>query len=628
MSANILIDVGLPNNRGRRLVIARYNGGEHRDTISTDSARSRKSFIARLAAKLSMPLDDLKHLEDDIIAAADTADAAIDFGEDRQREENGRKPQSTRLVELAAEDELFHDAERNAYASLLINECRQTWPVRSQQYRDYLRRRFFAETQHVPNSQAVKDALADLEGKAVLEGRQEAVWLRVAQQGSGIYLDVANERWEAVEITPTGWRIVSNPPVRFRRTKRMQPLPHPVQGGNIEELWNFLNLGIDDDQLNQWLLLVGWLLMAMRPTGPYPVLCLYGEQGSAKSTAARMLRSLVDPNTSPLRAEPRDTRDLAIAGSNQWCLSLDNLSRIPVWLSDALCRLATGGGFSTRELYTDGEEYVFDGQRPVVLNGITEIATRSDLMDRALVVTLPVIPDEKRRPEAELWRAFEEARPRILGALLDGAAAALRNLPSTSLPALPRMADFALWVTAAESAFPWPQGSFLKAYNANRADANVAVLETSPVVKALDDLLASVGPSWEGTASELLKELGADEQTKRLDDWPKTASSLSNTLHRLAPNLRRAGVNVVFRRTSKRKFIVIEKRLDSPVTAVTTVTTNGTPTLPAAKSPRPRVTADHQAGDGLVLADDGLVLADDEWPDVGDGQNNGEVPAR
>ncbi len=182
----------------------------------------------------------------------------------------------------------------------------------------------------------------------------------------------------------------------------MQALLRPVQDGNIEELRGFLNLGTDDDQPNQWRLLVGWLLMALRPTGPYPVLCLYGEQGSAKSTAVRMLRSLVDPNTSPLRAEPRDTRDLAIAASNQWCVSLDNLSRIPVWLSDALCRLATGGGFSTRELYSDGEEYVFDGQRPVILNGITEIATRGDLMDRALVITLPPIPDEKRLPEREL----------------------------------------------------------------------------------------------------------------------------------------------------------------------------------------------------------------------------------
>ena len=112
------------------------------------------------------------------------------------------------------------------------------------------------------------------------------------------------------------------------------------------------------------MLLAAWLVAAFRPHGPYPILVLHGEQGSAKSTTARVLRALLDPNTAPLRGEPRDLRDVMIAASNGWIISFDNLSRIPHWLSDALCRLATGGGFSTRELYTDSEEVLFDAQRP------------------------------------------------------------------------------------------------------------------------------------------------------------------------------------------------------------------------------------------------------------------------
>ncbi len=216
MSANILLDVASANDRGRRLVVAIYNGGEHRDTLCTNSAWSRKHFLAQLAAKIGTTTDALKHLDEEMVAKADAADAAIDAAGDGQREEDGRKSAATQLVELAADDELFHDAERTAYASLVVDGCRQTWRVRSSQYRDTLRRRFFAETQRVPSSQGLQDAVGMLEAKAAFEGPQEAVALRIAEHKGAIYLDLGNERWEAVEITPDGWGIVRNPPVRFR----------------------------------------------------------------------------------------------------------------------------------------------------------------------------------------------------------------------------------------------------------------------------------------------------------------------------------------------------------------------------------------------------------------------------
>jgi hypothetical protein len=159
--------------------------------------------------------------------------------------------------------------------------------------------------------------------------------------------------------------------------------------------------------------LIAWLVAALGPRGPYPVLALFAEQGSGKSMTGRILRDLVDPNSAPLRAEPRDGRDLMIAANNSWCLAYDNLSYLPPWLSDALCRLSTGGGFTTRELYTDQDEVIFDSQRPVLLTSIEEVATRSDLLDRCVIIYLPAIPEDRRRPEAEILTAFEAARPRI-----------------------------------------------------------------------------------------------------------------------------------------------------------------------------------------------------------------------
>ena len=236
-----------------------------------------------------------------------------------------------------------------------------------------------------------------------------------------------------------------------------------------------------------------------------------------------------------------------IAATNGWVVALDNLSAVPGWLSDALCRLATGGGFAARELFSDAEETLFDAQRPVLLTGIEELATRGDLLDRALVVTLPAIPEEARRTEGELWPAFEAARPRILGALLSAVATGLTRLPSTKLDRLPRMADFALWVSAAEPAL-WPEpGAFLRAYTGNRADAREAALEASPLVPVLRAVAGeALYGRWEGTATELLRLLTekADERTLKAEGWPKNGQALGGALRRLAPDLRATGLDV------------------------------------------------------------------------------------
>jgi hypothetical protein len=281
----------------------------------------------------------------------------------------------------------------------------------------------------------------------------------------------------------------------------MRPLPVPVAGGSIETLRSFLNVQSDND----FVLVVAWALAALRNRGPYPILVLSGEQGSAKSTFSALLRALLDPNTAPLRALPREDRDLFIAATNGHVLAFDNVSGLPAWISDTLCRLATGGGFAVRQLYTDQDEVLFDAARPVVLNGIEEIVTRPDLADRAVFLTLEPIPEERRRPEAELWAAFEAERPRILGVLLDAVVEGLKRLPDTRLEKLPRMADFALWATACETAL-WPARTFWLAYCGNRDEAVEGVIDADPVAAAVRALMAP-RTVWTGNASNLLADL-------------------------------------------------------------------------------------------------------------------------
>jgi hypothetical protein len=325
------------------------------------------------------------------------------------------------LIELAASAGLFHTADGAGFADLDVEGHRETWPIRARGFRRWLARRFFEATHGAPSTEALQSALNVIEAKAHFDAPERAVHIRVGGLDGRLYLDLGDATWQAVEVDATGWRVIGNPPVRFRRAAGMRPLPMPVRGGSVEMLRSFLNVETDTD----FVLVVAWALAVLRNRGPYPVIVLSGEQGSAKSTFSAILRGLLDPNTAPLRALPREDRDLFIAASNGHVLAFDNVSGLPAWISDTLCRLATGGGFAVRQLYSDQEEVLFDAARPVILNGIEDIVTRPDLADRAVFLTLEPIPEESRRPEAELWATFEAQRGRILGVLLDAVAQGL-----------------------------------------------------------------------------------------------------------------------------------------------------------------------------------------------------------
>jgi putative DNA primase/helicase len=323
----------------------------------------------------------------------------------------------------------------------------------------------------------------------------------------------------------------------------------------IEELRQFLNVRSDDD----FMLAVAWLVAALSGRGPYPVLILNGEQGTGKSVFARIIRSLVDPSAAPIRSVPKDDRDLVVSASNSHVLAFDNLSGVPAWFADALARLATRGGFATRMLHTDKEEFIFEGARPITLNGTPELTDRADLADRALIIHLAVIAEERRQAEEELFSAFEAKRSAIFGALPDALSAALRNLPKVKLDRMPRMADFARLITAAEPGLGWEAGAFLKVYAENRRDVIEASIEAEPVAKTIIDYFPVDHP--EGlicTPTELLAALNsrASEGVRKSRIWPDTAQRLGNRIERIAPLLRGRGF-VVERRHSGQRLITI-----------------------------------------------------------------------
>lgn len=532
--------------RGRVVYIVFDSNVATNDSVRA-ARRELSKELRRRGAKVY--LVDLPQIEgvngvDDLLAlkGPEFVASLIAEAEDSESVESPpRKSQATSLIELADKDELFHAPDGKAFATVEVNGHRETLLLRSAAYKDCLSHRYYVSERTAPSASALQDALSALSGRARFEGAEVETFVRLAGHEGRIYLDLCDRDWRVVEITAEGWRVVSEAPVKFRRARGMLPLPKPVRGGSIEELRGFLNVGSRED----WVLLCSWLVAALRPRGPYPIFALHGEQGSAKSTTARAVRSLVDPNTATLRSEPREERDMMIAASNGWCVAFDNLSRIPMWLSDSLCRLATGGGFATRQLYADDEEILFDAQRPALFTGIEEVGTRPDLLDRALVISLPTIPEERRRVESSFWREFEAARPRILGALLDAVSVALRRESSVKLERLPRMADFAVWATAAEPGLGLAEGSFLSAYERNRASANDLALEASAVAPEILRVMAH-RDSWTVTYTALLSELERvfGDSPKRPEGWPKSARSLAGELTRVAVNLRKAGVDV------------------------------------------------------------------------------------
>lgn len=486
----------------------------------------------------------------------DDSDLHADAEAEREKHREAAEPaeketQAQALLKLAEEGaQFFHEPDGTGFADARANGHRETWPVRSKSFRLWLTRRFYETRKGAPNSEALQSTLTVLEAKARFDGSELAVHVRIAGAGGKLYVDLGDPTWRAVEIDATGWRIIAEPPVRFRRAKGMLALPEPQRCGDIATLRRFLNVQRD----GEFVLGVAWLLAAFRDHGPYPVLVLTGEHGTAKSTFARILRALVDPHTTALRSLPREDRDLFIAANNGLVIAVDNVSTLPDWLSDSFCRLATGGGFSTRELYTDSEETLFDAMRPIILNGIEDFVIRPDLADRSIALSLAVIPDGQRRAEREIWADFERERPKLIGALLDAVACGLREIGGVKLDRLPRMADFAEWAVACEPGLPWPRGTFMTAYDDNRDSMVETTIEADVVATAIRSFMET-REKWEGIAAELLAGLNdaTSEATRKLKGWPATPRALSGRLRRGAPNLRKVGIGVDFDRDSGRK---------------------------------------------------------------------------
>lgn len=454
---------------------------------------------------------------------------------------------ATRAIHLLEAYPIFEDQQGQVFIELVRNDHIEIWPIDSPSFTDWLSHEFYTAYGNAPGKAAIKDAISTLKGKAKADNTIRKTYTRVADIPGGYCLDLGSSSWDCVEITTTGWEVKPRIPVAYYRPPGQREVLRPRHGGDLDTLKSFVNL-----PEHYWPLGVAWLLECLRPETDYPLIILEGEQGTAKSTTQQYLKTLIDPTVSPLRHAPTDAKDLYIGAASEHILSYNNLSSLNPRLQDALCCLATGGSFNTRALYTDRQESVIDSKRPVILNGIATLGTQQDLIERALYFELPEIPPERRQIASDMAKAFLEAIPDILGALLSLMSQVLAVLPKVPRDNLHRLADFNLLLRALAVIDGHNSRTYDALLTENQRHALAAGLDASPIYTPLVRLLENRPNGFYGTYANLRHQLERYVDSYPLD-WPKTDKRLADLLKRDAPALRKFGIAVKRDKTRRKE---------------------------------------------------------------------------
>ncbi len=410
-------------------------------------------------------------------------------------------------------------------------------------FRGYFTSFCVREFDMVPGGDFISSAQLYIADWVRTKGRKYKDTLRIGGTLDDLYIDIGDDTHDAWHVSAAGIRRHKGGPTHFKflRGAGMLPLVEPDLTTPASELMPLIAKYIDAPE-EQLMLIVAWLLGTIRPEGPYPVLTLSGEQGSGKSTTLRMLRRIADPHALDMRTPPEDQRDLQAMVRNSFMLAFDNVSHITNKMSDALCVISTGtGAQGGRALYTNAEESAVRVCRPVAMNGIPEVIERGDLVDRSIHVHLPRIAPTKRRDDSEYWAEFNADHPKILGALMNAAQAAIAGYKSVVLAEKPRMSAFAVWVAAAEVAMGWQPGRVLDIYKNNRTAAEAHLLEFNGVGSCVLRLMTEI-QEFSGTYPDLMGKL---EFLRAPGEYlPKSSHGLANELKRIMPALERVGIKV------------------------------------------------------------------------------------
>ena len=439
---------------------------------------------------------------------------------------------------IAKKGDYYLSDRSEPFVDLNINGKRITCEVRSKQFYDWLRSEYNKTHGQILSRVTLQNAVETISANTSMNQRPKIkVWRRVAEHEGCIYIDLCNDDYQIIEVGSHGWSVITNPPLRFQRLPGMMALPKPERNGSIDSFIDLLNLSDRDDAA----ILLAFCIHSLQPKGAFPILVLIGPKGSSKSTISKVVTKLIDPNIDPLRPFPRNEQDLAIALNSRHLAAFDNISCISQARSDALARIATGGSFSTRKLYSDLDQISIPLGNPLILNGIHHFVNQPDLEDRCLFIKLQEIDNQRRMTDREFWLKFDEIHPQVFGCLLDGMAKMLQERPYQEGLMLGRMADFHVNAIASESAF-WQRGTFDAAYKRNKNLSRNLRLNQSPIATAIVNIVIKNGNDgddancrtertvWTGSVEKLLYEIQSYSRDSLSLGLPDTVIKLGQML--------------------------------------------------------------------------------------------------
>lgn len=499
--------------------------------------------------------------EFDIMSYFEKSDDVTD-----DKEVNLKEPQSKTLLDFInnSDMELFCDDVNDTYASVTISGYREILSLESKEFNWYLNHLYYRQFSKAINKDNLQQVINILQAEARF-GNVKKIPLsnRVAKKDNSFWYDLTNDKWQVLEITADGWNIVNNPPILFNRFRHQDEQVTPDKNGDINKIFDYLNIK------NYHTLFLCWLVSCFVPDIPHAMLVVYGEKGSAKSTACSLLKQLIDPSVLETLTIPKDMRSLIVNLQKHYFLPFDNVSYVNEDVSDTLCRAITGGGIQQRKLNTNSEDCIFTFKRCLAINGINNVATRSDLLDRAILIELSRIDDKERRELSEVQSSFKVDLPYILGGIFDVLSKAISIYPTVKLDRLTRLADFTRWGYAIGEALGGKGQIFLKEYNRNINTQNIEAINND-VVATLIIAFMKDKKEWKGRISELYNSLlnltsdcGISANSKQL---PKGANHLSRRLKSLQSNLNAMGISFdILTNYSDGTYILIKNKNSSPL---------------------------------------------------------------
>lgn len=505
----------------------------------------------------------------------------------KSSKDNRKKSENTLELAKAECVELFTDQYTKPYAVIRVNSHAETLSLQSQKFRNWIAKLYYDAHGGTLSSEDITSTLNVLKAEAQFNGNQRVLDVRVVGDDSSFYYDLTNPEWQCIKISKNGWKVEAVPVV-FTRYANHKPQAYPAKSyppDIFEKFMQLVNIPDEEDRL----LLKCYIISLFIPKIPKPALMLHGQQGSTKTTLQELIKSLVDPSITPTLSFPKDSTELMQKLAHNYIAYFDNVSHIPDWISDDLCKAVTGSGFSKRALYTDDDDVIYSFKRCIGFNGINLAAQKADLLDRGLIIQLERMPKDKRRKLSEIWEEFEGIRPQLLGYIMDLVVQVLKRKGEVVLKETPRMADFAEYGELISRCMGNPATKFLSAYFRNIDLQTEEVLDAHPVGAAIMSAVNDGYPcghcdscqqhkpkecsdsrkltEFSGTSAELsiiLDRVAGELNLTNAKGWPKAPNALSRAINDVASNLKEVGISVVRRQTAAKRIIEIGKISSQP----------------------------------------------------------------